>query len=340
MSRDIISVAPDVLAATIRERMARSVSELSAYWIQVKASRTAYAADLREKLADDPVAVITVNDRGFDIANAVLSDLVRLLNQYQSMCEAAFRSRPRRSGLGIVLVALGPLSVPQLSSAVPLPGWFPIHPGEVITLVIEDLTWTADVSLNDLETTKVDELCERLYELEGALLARLAEAYGKDESCGTGFFAAIKRGKHEDYARLLETFRRQHKAVGSPTGFRPSRKEGGSLTARLWTLVQGEAPDKLSPLAEKLASALAMGGDMGPSWYESLAAVIRRPTSREGWDAVRFAGDLLVTVAVSCQFVTAAAHAGEYRSYPVPLLVSFSYDLRRSLLSAEQVLRL
>lgn len=59
----------------------------------------------------------------------------------------------------------------------------------------------------------------------------------------------------------------------------------------------------------------------------------------EGDPNVRFARNVLVTVATSCQVLTAAAHADAYGHYPVSLLQALSFDLRRSLAGAETVIQ-
>jgi hypothetical protein len=101
-----------------------------------------------------------VRDARFDNANSVLADLVELLERSRdlSVGEVASRIQKKRK-CGIVLIARTELTIPQAASPVMLPDWFPIARGTTTSVVIEDLTWTADAFLNGADA-RIDEIGE------------------------------------------------------------------------------------------------------------------------------------------------------------------------------------
>jgi hypothetical protein len=331
-------VSPERLAATVIERFGKSISEISAYWIQVRGDREDYAANLRQAFQGLPIVVLIVRDISFTNPNAVAMDLIGIL---ESNREAVQRTLfPDSSSLHCAIVLLGrtPLAVPQTSSPVRLPSWFRVRAGEIANVVVDDLTWTAEAPLN-CEEARIVEICEALYSLEEAIIDRMEVVHHDDHNAGNALMSIMQQEDGEKYSTLIGEFRDYHRMkVSAPSAFRPSRREGSSLIGRVWGIVQSRAPEALHGSAKAVAAALGLSEEHGYG-PESLAAVLNRPSTRDATEGRRFARSMLVTVASACQFVTAAAHAAEYPNYPIQLIVAFSYDLRRSLAKAEQVLR-
>ena len=119
-----------------------------------------------------------------------------------------------------------------------------------------------------------------------------------------------------------------HAGVSVASAFRPSLREGASLVSRLWRIAQTRSPGDLHKPSKALAVALHLES---PTAFESFAGVIGRPSSRDASASQGLCRSLLASVSAGCQHVTAAAHADEYRRYPVPPIVSFSFELRSSL---------
>src|SRR5262249_1786297 len=155
-----------------------------------------------------------------------------------------------------------------------------------------------------------------------------------------------ERGDRRKAMALLETIRSDSEekldgvvhaaltyvsSVTTRAAFRPSLRDAQSVIARLWRVVQTRTPEQMVPPSKAFADALNLPDTFEAEWHESLSSVLRRPSGGEMPSKVRFARNALVTIATSCQLVTAAAHADSYSQYPVPLLRSVSYDLRRSL---------
>jgi hypothetical protein len=331
-------VGPFELAEVVRRRLNESAHELNAYWFTVTAAnRQEYASLLRDALREDPVAVFVVRDR-FDNPNSVLNDLVNLMEQHRHVfLEEAVAKSGWESRCAVVLLSRSELSIPQASSPVALPGWVPVKGGTTLTVLIEDLTWVADAGVSS-SATRVDELSELLFRLEGALLQRLKTVLARDHRKSNALLEALRQeDTHETFADILKAAADHRSTVTSAASFRPSVREARSLTARLWSLAQRHSADAGQP-AKALASALDLPSDAPADWYESFSSVLRRPTSREADWSRRFARNVLTTIAVSCQLITAAAHSDEYPNYPIVLLRSVSFDLRQSLDSAEALL--
>jgi hypothetical protein len=330
-------VMPKRLAENVIRRFQESASEVSAFWITVDGPREEYAALVRQALTDLPIAVLIVRDAGFNNPNAVAADLIGILETNREACEAVLFSDPLSLNCGVILLGRVPLSVPQSSSPVRLPGWFPARGGQIASLFLEDLTWIADAPLNCHEA-RIAEICEHLYSLEGALVACLAEANAKDHNAGNAFMEIIRQDGDPKYSALLSDFDTYHAETTVPSAFRPSLKEGRSVIGRLWRIIQVRPPEGLHAPSKALAKAVGLPLDSLPD-CDSFTAVLSRPSTRDGSSTVKFFRNIVTTVGSACQFVTAASHADQYSRYPVQLLVSFSYDLRKSLATAERVLR-
>ena len=100
---------------------------------------------------------------------------------------------------------------------------------------------------------------------------------------------------------------------------------------------RSSSPGSASP-ADVIAERLSRLPRTTPAYARRLQKVCRLRGGPQGQMGLR-AGHLLITVAVGCQYVTAAAHSDAYAWSPVPLLISFSYDLRRCLYAAQEAFR-
>ena len=328
-------VSPERLAENVRVRAGDTTSPIRAFWLPVTANRDAFAEAVRNFVKDEAVCVFVLREAAFDNPNAILNDLMAMLERNRDVSlETLTRCQSER--LAVVLISRSRLSVPQASSPVALPHWVP-GGTRTVSVIIEDLSWTSDAPLNCPEA-RLDELCERLFELEDAVLSRLEDVYDHDKSSADAFYTAVKRDDDGDrkYGQLLTEFRTSRRAVSNPRAYRPSRREGTSLVSRLWVLGHAHNPEDMKP-GKALARALALPDGQRVT-AESLASVVRRPSSPVTDPSVAFTRDLLAALAATCQVVTAAAHSDAYERYPVSLLSSYSYDLLRALTRCQQAL--
>jgi hypothetical protein len=331
-------VTAERLADAVRRRFEASASDVNAYWMCVREDRDAYAATLNDELVTEPIVVVVVRDNRFTIPNALSSDFIEVVSQNQRACEQ--RIDRSHTKCGFVLLSRSELGIAQIASPVLLPTWFPIKGGTTVSMLIEDLTWTADAPLGAAEV-RVDELCEGLLDLEEALLRRLGEvlAQDSDRRKTMAFLDLIRRENGEKLNEVLDSATDHHAAITTPSAFRPSLREGHSLIARLWGTVQERPPEQMKAPSKALADALDLPEELTLEWHESIASVLRRPSGGETSVRLRFGRNILLTVGAVCQMVTAAAHADAYSHYPVALLRSFSYDMRRSLSDGAAVIR-
>ncbi|MFE2567294.1 hypothetical protein [Streptomyces mirabilis] len=329
-------IAPTYLAAAIRGRLAASASELSGFWFQVRGDRNNYARELQQQLAGDPVVVLVVRRAPFDNVNAVLDDFVVLLDENQEACEKHLTSDLATDRHAVVLLARNTLQIPQISSPVILPAWFPRLGGRTTSVIIEDLTWRAESPLNTTEAA-IGELCQLLFDLEGALLERLHTVCTQTRAATDSFWDQTRRDGDGAFADFLEGVRHTRRDVRNPSSYRPSVREGRSLIARIWGKTQATPPDSLGKPGKALAQALALPEAVDASWYRSIVAVLSRPAGPMPAERA-FATNIMVTITAACQMITAAAHADAYPSYPVPLIRSMSFDLRQGLAGARRTL--
>lgn len=331
-----IDIDPDRLAENVSERFLASSSVLCVYWMAVSGDRESYAERLRNSIRDYPIAVFIVRDISFSNPNAIAADVVNLINTNRENSREVFAGTRGQRHLGIVMLGRMPLSVAQASSPVTLPDWFPIRPGESVDILVEDLTWVVDAPLN-CEEARVDDICVALYDLEGALINRLTIAHQARHNAGNALMEHIRQTSDEKYVELLQQFTETHGRVSVASAFRPSLRAAKSLISRIWGIVQKRNPDGLHKPSAALAEALGLERNIAPGW-ESIVSVLNRQSNADVSPSQRFARGVLITVGASCQYITAAAHADAYGRYPVPLLISFSYDLRKSLREAENTI--
>jgi hypothetical protein len=324
------------LAAAIGQRCAASVDPVSIYWIAVSGSRTAFAEDLNEHLRGFPAAAIVVRGARFESPNSVFDDFATLVCDEREVLERELRGTVDNDVCAIVLVGRSELRLSQASSPVPLPDWFPVAGGMTVTTRIEDLSWTAEAPLS-ADMARIDGLCQLLFELDGVLLDVLI-ARQNERRALQSLFDRIRRDG-ESFADFVERAKIARRGVRNATAYRPSVRDRQTILARLWFLVQSEKPDGLLASVKALQRALGVPTDLGDSWHETLVAVLSRPANGDPDEGARFVRNVLLTLAASAQFITAAAHADAYRAYPVPLVRATSHDLRSGLADAIRVLR-
>jgi len=303
--------------------------------MRVAENREAYAAELNRELRQEPVVVVVVRDTRFTNPNAILAEFVEVVVQHKELCQ----QRLARScdKCAFVLLSRTELAVPQISSPVVLPTWFPVGGGGTISMLIEDLTWTADAPVETPEA-RIGDLCECLLDFEETFVARVRLVRASDHRKTSPFLDLVRRDTAETLEGILEAATAHRTSVTTPMAFRPSLRDGSTLISRLWAVVQQRTPEDMKGPSRAVAQALDLPETIVLVWHESISSVLRRPSAGESGETLRFARNLLMTLATACQFITAAAHADAYAHYPVPLLRSLSLDLRRSLRDAEKVI--
>lgn len=325
-------VDPVRVAETVSAMRHGEDPSLSIFWLSIASDREAYAARVREALAGEDVAVVVLREALFTNANAVMADVVKLLEANRECCLGAWR--PDAERVGVLIIARAPLLVPQLSSPVILPDWVPCPKSRRVFALISDITFAVDGPLN-AEETAVGDISERLHDLEAGLVHRLSEVAAADLPALAALWARMQR-REEAIAGFLQVASATHASVGSPRGFRPSVRSGTSVVARIWDL-STRSNREVVGIARDLAEAMQLPADL-PGPADSLMVAFRRPTERLVGCGERVGYGLIVSVGAACQLVTAAAHADNYARYPLVLMSSLSRDLRRALADLESFL--
>jgi hypothetical protein len=304
--------------------------DLGVYWYRVDSNRSLYAGTLA-KLADEkgvPLVIIVVEDHAFENANAVLSDLRRLLEQNRDQVETKFKlglEAPFR----IVLLGRTPFPLPQAASIMVLPYWFPALAGRTVQAAIEDLTYSIDGPLTAAEA-RIGEIQEALYRVEIGLVTRLTERLTDRPATVKTLFNSMKfdNGPAENPGEFLEAARKAGKRVSSARSFRYSDERGKCLIACLIRSVSATQPNDLGAMGKALV--IALGLDTDRRWVErkeSLVTLLCRSTRALSDESAKSGRDLLVAIYAASQLATAAAHSASYPRYSLELLTSVSSHL-------------
>ena len=326
------SMPPDrLLEAINRRRVDAPVRDIVAYWYRVLTDRGEYAAKLAQLAAGRPVVPMVVRG-GFTNYNSVTSDLRQLIVDHREHFEPpAFPEPPVECPVTLVLLGKTAFELPETDSPAAMPEWFPIRGGEIVKIKIEDLYWKALVPL-DAEEVRCDELGERIFALETALVRRWRAARRRDLAAGDSFFARICPTPPlltaDEFLSRAEAY---HATLTVQSGFRPSAKQDTpSLVGHIFRLAGQTSRDDLLPRARELAGALSLPPDH-PAPRDSLVTVLNRSTNAVSEQPSRFARNLILTVYAASQLVNARAHKDTAPEFPLVLLQGLSLDLREKL---------
>jgi len=322
------------LSDYIRGLHAQRPDGIAAYWVEETGSRSELARALSHDLSDLAVMPAIVKGGEFDDANGIIDDLARTIEGNRSWFTEQMRNTViRDQKFSLALISKAPLGVPQLSSPVTLPDWFPAWPERLITVKITSIAHSIDLSLASPDVP-ISTINSALLELEMALCDRLHAVLTSDAAKLNGLFARVGgSGGAPDPTKLI-TKARSEAVACSPDEFRP----GGSadsphLVSMLFRLWWGCPPGKLHELAKSLAEALDIAGTTTIEAQYSLGSLLTRttkpPPSRTP-PGVMFARNALVSLSHAIQFTNAAHHAGDYPNFPAMLTITYARDIARS----------
>lgn len=317
---------------------------IAAYWVEETGSRNELARALIADLSDLGVMPAIVKGGDFDDANGIIDDLARTIEGNRSWFTDEMRNAViRDQKFSLVLISKAPLGVPQLSSPVALPDWFPAWPERLITVKIVSIAHSIDISLAspDVPITLINSA---LLDLERALCDRLRAVLSSDAGKLSRLFARIGgSGGVPDPVNLLAKARSEA-ATCSREEFRPG---GGAdsphLVSMLFRLWWDCSPGNLHELAKLLAEALDIAGDAPIEAQYSLGSLLTRtakPPPAKTHPGVTFARNALVSLSHAIQFTNAAHHAGDYPNFPAMLTITYARDIARSCKAAADGLEL
>lgn len=324
-------------ATTVVENVrSRPRERLRVFWVRVPRDRDGFRREIAQLRARSPIVPWVLRKAALRHADSVMSDILDILNDAREDILAVDSAAKEAGGLDLVMLGKADLELADTSSPILLPDWFPVAPGQTPEVHIEDLTWSARVSLSDPKLA-LDDLRRLLHELDEALTRSLLASRAADHRLTNSLWNRIgpKSSGIEDTLRGAQ---RRLEAV-IPTDYRPSTRHGKpTVVGLLWGHANGTPPDAVSKAATALVEALRIK-DAEVGRDASLAAVLNRP-SNPLVGRVQWAFSLIVTVRCACQLVTAAAHADEYPRFGAELLQATSHDLRSFLDDAVARLRI
>lgn len=307
-------------------------------WLRLsEEGRHAFADGLHCVQGDEAIVPVILREPGFVSANAVMSDVNRLIDVNREAIERVPTQGLER--LSLVILSKDDFRLPQIGSPIVLPSWFPVLGGLESSFRICDLAQQSEVSMLNCPEVRAEHLAELVLDLESALVERLCELQltRPDEVRQFINTACGVPGHNGDVAALVDAFRAHVDGAGSnPRVYRPDASRMTSLATRLIRLVLSNSPRDLAKHSSGLASNI---GDAGMiSIKPSLIAAMLRPGTRlEVAQANMHA--VLLSLYQAYQLMNGAAHAGEYGNYPVSLLYATSSDLRRFLADAARFVR-
>jgi hypothetical protein len=326
------------LVSTIDEAFGTAPWQVAAFWCQCTDRRDDLRAEICNRESTTCVVPLVLRGPGFEHPNSVHSDLLALISEHRLEIEQrvqTFANTPVEA-VALLLISRAELRVPQMASPVALPSWFPVRGGEVTYVPVIDLAGRVAAPLNAPEG-KLEQLCELLYTLNGALLTRIRAVAKQDVGRVVPLFNEIRMGEDppangaavEEFLSQADAF---HQSIKNPSGFRPGARDK-SIISILLLVGNSRSPDALNKVGKLTATALGLSEDRVNPSAPSIVSVLLRSTNRDTTKLVQWGRNLITSVYAASQLVLAAAHADAYPSFPIVLIRSVSLDLRSSLTS-------
>lgn len=311
---------------------------LRVLWLRLSdEGRRSFASRLDCVQGGEAIVSVILREPGFVSANAVLSDVSRLIDVNREAIERVPTEGLEK--LSLVILSKDDFRLPQIGSPIVLPSWFPILRGLESSFRICDLVQQAEVSMLNCPEVRSEHLAELVLDLETALVERLCAMQSSRPGEMSKFIqvACGVVGPNGEAVALVDEFRAHvDAAAANPRVYRPDGSRMSSLATRLIRLVLNNSPKDLAKHAGSLASNI---GDTGVvSIKPSLIAAMMRPGSRLEVAQANM-HSVLLSLYQAYQLMNGSAHAGEFGAYPVSLLYATSSDARRSLLDAARFVR-
>lgn len=311
---------------------------IGTYWYECGADRQKAAAEV---LAANSAACLVplLPKRGFDNANALLTDFRELLEQERNSIEERVVSAGRRKqAIGLILISRTKLREPLIASPVTMPEWFPYVGGRVMYVEVVEVASSAYGTLRR-ESDTIARLQTLNYEIEGLLLHRLTRELGVDKNRTAKFLAPLL-ADGEKPREFLVAAQAEH-VKQAADGFRAvASPKGAGLLGRIVAKTGDHSPNQLPGLGRDFFLALGLTGDDAEKLHEPLFAVAMRSTVKEfeGDRRERGKRNALLALYWSSQLVTAASHAGDYGTFQVPVMRSALLDCESALTALKMLL--
>lgn len=307
---------------------------LRIFWVRhSNGSRDQFAAQvpslIEKEGVKEGVVVIPVRDMGFQNANAILSDVQRIFSENRQTIES-FNSKDIKC-LSIILVGKNEFQLPQGSSHITLPNWFPVDAGREASFDISDLGMTAEAGLMNCSEARLDQIAEFTYSLMTAIVDRLTAL---NPSKREKFVNFVHNGTISDSAARVSEYGIELAQCANPRAYRPNAaKDSKSLISRLLRLVLNASSKQLPDTAKNFSECFSNADHI--RLKPTLFAVMFRPAGEMTVGAANW-HSILLALYQAYQLMNSAAHADDYPNYSIALQFVSSVDLRTFLASACQ----
>lgn len=297
------------------------------FWAKINdVPRNIIAQELIELNAECVILPIVLRETLFISANAVLSDFVKLIENNRNEFD---KVKLKENGkLNIVLLLKDDFNLSQVSSPVNLPEWFPILGGSETFLKISNLIQTAEVDLLHCKEARIETFAELLYEMEGLIVQRLRDVANYDASKIRSLIDILYSENVPKTEDALSSYEEFLSSIIDPKSYRVNSMKKNSLISLFLKKMLKSSPDQLASFSTKLSVTF---NDNSPDLLKpTLFSIMMRPNNKvnnltRNWHAI------LLSCFQVYQLTNAAAHSGEYPTYPINLIYSNSHDLIRFL---------
>lgn len=327
-------LSPSTIADSLRRFHQQQNDDIEALWIESAGSRQQLVTELQALIDDLPILVTTVGRDRFMDPNGIVDDLSLTVLENEAWFSPERRELViRDQKFSIVLVSKRPLGVPQISSPVSLPDWFPLWPGRLLTANITSVFSSITISLasQDIPLTAINNA---LFALEQSLCNRL-EAILRSAPSASEPLMSVVVSSASTPANLADLIASSRLGLQSRTGdeFRPGgAADSGFIVSQLARIWRDCDPRDRQKLATHAAKALGLSEASAIDIQFSLTAFLTRGKEKllTVPDHITFSRNLMVTVSDIVQFINGTHHADEFPQFPAVLTITFAKELANS----------
>lgn len=326
-------LTPRTIAQSLVRMHQEQSEKIEAFWIETTGSRQQLKAELSMFFSGHPILVALVEKDRFDDPNGICDELNLTIQENKEWFKSDIRQLiAEQQKFSLVLVSKRPLAVPQISSPVELPDWFPQWPSEILTAEVKSVLSSITLSLASPEIPEA-AINGALFDLERELCRRLQLTAQATPTAANELMALVGTGVAPTTVSALIASSKQGLQNRSSADFRPGGSiESGFIVSHLARVWRDCQPTQRQALAANASKALGLSlATQVPAQY-SLTSLLTR--GKEKFPSVAahltFSRTLLGTVSDVVQFVNGIHHADEFPEFPAVLTITFAKDLVRS----------
>jgi hypothetical protein len=329
-----------VVSSILAEMQHCAALQIVVFWLEEQGDRDHLCSELESLLAGARVVPHVLRRPLFSDPNGWAADTMALLEATKSKVLAASEGCEPNAPLGLVVIARSRLSIAQSSSPATAPDWLPARDGREIMVVVRDVHSIASCSLAAPEGA-TDAIKSSLYELELGLLNVVKFLALRNRHHGQRLWGEVlkERSRLERKSQFADFWANGLDTVSDAMSYRPSLTFGWSMVSAMWDTFLRSSPSELLSKSEAFVEFFEIHADWMPAQplpSALLPILFRGPDDRERGASLVAGRNLVLTVGLACQLVTAAAHADQYGKVNAIALEAISKDIRIVLTAVEQ----